>query len=68
MCANDFVVMDETVVGLWYKFRKWKEAFDCNGLNINLGKTKVMVRGIIAEDGLSKSKVDPFMFCSLTVM
>ena len=49
------------------KFLKWKEAFESNGLKVNLGKTKVMVISGITLDGLSKSKVDPCGFCSLRV-
>ena len=37
------------------------------GLNVDLGKAKVMVSGGITKDGLSKSKVDPCGVCSLTV-
>ena len=33
------------------KFLKWKEAFECLGLKVNLGKTKVMVSGSITKDG-----------------
>ena len=36
-------------------------------LNDNLGITKVMVSGGITKDGMSKSKVDPCVVCSLRV-
>ena len=41
------------------KFIKWKEAFESKGFKFNPGNAKVMVSGSIANDGLSKSKVDP---------
>ena len=49
------------------KFKKWKKAYESKGLNVNLGKTKVMVSCGITKDGLSKSKVDPFGVCGLRV-
>ena len=50
--------MSETIEGLRDKFLKWKEAFESNGLKVDLWKTKVMVCGAITKDGISKSKVD----------
>ena len=41
--ADDLILMSETIDGLRSKFLKWKEAFESNGLKVNLGKTKVMV-------------------------
>ena len=41
--------------------------FESNGLNVNLGKTNEMVTGGIIEDGLSKSKVGPFVVCYMNV-
>ena len=41
--------------------------FESNGLNVNLGKTNEMVTGGIIEDGLSKSKVGPFVVCCMNV-
>ena len=38
------------------------------GMKVNLGKSKVMVSGIITKDGMSKSKVGPCVVCSLRVM
>ena len=43
------------------------EALECRGLNVNLGKTKVMVCGGIRKDGLSKVKIGPCEVCSLRV-
>ena len=35
--------MSDSFEGLRNKILKWKEAFDSMGLEVNLGKTKVMV-------------------------
>ena len=67
LCADDLVQMSETIKGLRNKFIKWKEAFECKGLKVNLGKTTVMVSGGISKEGMSKSKVDPCGDCSLRV-
>ena len=37
--ANDLVLMSETIEGLRNMFLKWKEAFEIEGLKVNLGKT-----------------------------
>ena len=65
--ADDLVLMCETIEGLRNKFMKWNNAFECKGLKVNIGKTKIMVIGGITKDGLSKSKVDPCGACSLIV-
>ena len=36
--ADDLVLMSETIMGLWNKVLKWKEAFESKGLKVNLGK------------------------------
>ena len=36
-------------------------------MNVKLGKTNVMVSGEITKDGMSKSKADPCVFCSMRV-
>ena len=36
--------MNETVEGIRDKFFKWNEAFESNGLKVNLGNAKVMVK------------------------
>ena len=41
--ADDLVLMSETIDGLRNKLIKWKEAFESNGLKVNLVKTKVKV-------------------------
>ena len=43
--ADDLVLMSETIKGLYYKFVKWKEAFESKGLKGNCGKTKVVFSG-----------------------
>ena len=63
--ADDYVMMSETIEAFKNKSLKWKEAFECMGFKINLGKTKLMVSGGITKDGMSKSKVDPCGVCSL---
>ena len=57
--ADDLVLMSETIEGSRNTFLKWKEAFESKGVKVNISKTKVMVRGGITKDGLSKSTVDP---------
>ena len=64
--VDNLVLTGETVEGLREKFWKWKEAFESKGLNVNLGKTKVVVSG--AEDEVSVSKVDPCGICEKRVM
>ena len=65
--VDDLVLMSETIEGLRRKFIKLKEAFASKGLNVSLGKTKVMVSGNITKYGMSKYKVDPCGVCSLRV-
>ena len=65
--ADDLVLMSETIERCWNKFLKWKEDFESKRLKNNLGKTKVMVSGSITKDGLSRSKIDSFGVCSLSV-
>ena len=64
--ADDLVLMRETMEGLREKFWKWKEAFESEGLKVNLGKTKVVVSG--AEGVVSVGKVDPCGICGKRVM
>ena len=46
---------------------KRKEAFESKYLNVNPGKTTVIVSGSITLDGLSKSKLDLYGICTLRV-
>ena len=59
--ADDLVLTRELMEGLREQFWKWKEAFESNGLKLNLRKTKVVVSG--AEGEVSVSKVDPYGIC-----
>ena len=65
--ADELVLISERIKGLRNKFLKWKEAFECKGLKVNLGKTKVMVSDGITKDGLPNCKVAPCGVCSLRV-
>ena len=49
--ADDLVLVSETMEGLSNKFVKWKEAFECKGFKVNLGKTKNC--GGITKDGIT---------------
>ena len=61
------VLMSATIEALRSKILKWKEALESKGMNVDLGKTKIMVSCSITKDGMSKSKVDPCEVCSLRV-
>ena len=65
--ADDLVLMGETIKELRNKLFKWKEALGSKGLKDNLGKTKVMVSGVITKDGMSKCEVDTCEVCCLRV-
>ena len=43
--ADDLVLMSESMENLKEKVSKWKEAFECKRLKINLKKIKVMMSG-----------------------
>ena len=64
--ADDLVLTGEMMGELREKFWKWKEAFESEGLKVNLGKTKVVVTG--AEGEVSVSKVDPCDNCGKRIM
>ena len=57
--------MSENIENLKEKFLKWKEAFDSNGLKVNLKKIKITVNGLKGE--VLKSKVDLCAKCSKRV-
>ena len=61
--ADYLVLMSETIDGLSNKFLKLKEAFESKDLKVNLGKIKVMVRGSITKDVISKSKIHQCGIC-----
>ena len=43
--ADDLVLMADSMEELLIKFDEWKTAIEKKGLKVNLGKTKVMIRG-----------------------
>ena len=47
--ADDLVLMGETMEELRENFDEWREAFESKGMRVNLGKTKLMVRGMEEE-------------------
>ena len=49
MYADDLVLTSETMEELREKFWKWKEVFESKGLEVNVGKTKVVVSGAEGE-------------------
>ena len=51
--------MSETIEELRNKFMEGEGSFGEQGIEVNLGKTKVMVSGAITKDGLSIGEVDP---------
>ena len=61
-CADDLVLMAETMEELEAQFIRWKAAFEGKGLKVNLGKTKVMERssggGVVVL-----AKIDPLGVC-----
>ena len=63
--ADDLVLMSESIENLKEKFLKWKEAFESNGLKVNLKKTKVMVSRSKGE--VLKNKVDLCAKCGKRV-
>ena len=55
MYADDLISMSQTIERLRNTSIKWKEAFECMGLKVNLGKSKMMVSGCITKDDYLKS-------------
>ena len=51
LCADDLVLMNDTIEGFRNKFLAWKEAFESKGLKFVLGKSKMMFCGCIINDG-----------------
>ena len=48
--ADDLVLTGETREEVTNMFLRWKEAMECRGLKVNLGKTKIMVTGKQGEN------------------
>ena len=63
--ADDLVKIIKTIQELRNKFLRWKEALKSNGVNVNLGTTKVMICGDTTLDGTFKRNVDACGFCGL---
>ena len=61
--ADDLVLMGKTMEELRenYEYDEWREAFESKGMRVNLGKTKLMVRGM--EEEKCDSKIDPCGVC-----
>ena len=66
LCADDLVLMSETMEDLKEKFWNWKDALESNSLTVNTRKTKAMVSG--SEGELFKSKIDQCGVCGRRVM
>ena len=47
LCADDLVLMSKRIEGISNKFRRLKEAHKRKGLNVNLGKTKLIISGAV---------------------
>ena len=50
--ADDLVLMSETIEGLRDMFLKWWGAFGRKCLQVNLGKTRIMVSSSITQDAI----------------
>ena len=66
LCADDLVLMSETVEDLKDRFWNWKDTLESKGLKVKTRKTKVMVSGSKGE--IFKSKIDPCGVCGRRVM
>ena len=66
LCADDLVIMSETMEDLKEKFWNWKDELESKGLKVNIRKTKVIANGLERE--LFKSKIDPCEVCERRVM
>ena len=51
---------------LWARFHRWKSAVEGEGLEVNIGKTKMMVSG--AENTIALSKWKPRGICGKRVV
>ena len=52
--ADDLVLMSESLEDLRERLQRWRNALEDKGLNVNVGKTKMMVSGTEGEIALSK--------------
>ena len=63
--ADDLVLMGEIMEELRENFDEWREAFESQGMRVNLVKTKLMVSGM--EEEAFDSKIDPYGVCGTRV-
>ena len=54
--ADDLVIIAETLSELLEKFRTWKANLECKGLQVNVGKTKILVSAHNATKPVDSSK------------
>ena len=66
LCADDLVLMGETMEELRENFDEWREAFESKGMRVNLRKTKLMKSGM--EEEAFDSKIDPCSVCGTRVI
>ena len=59
--ADDLVLMSESLEDLRERFQRWRSALEDKGLEVNVGKTKMMMNGTEGEVVLSK--IDPCGLC-----
>jgi len=63
--ADDLVLMADSMEELQRKYKKWKDALECRGLRINVGKTKIMIGDGVKH--VCKSNIDPCAVCGKRV-
>ena len=63
--VDDLVLMSESLKDLGERFQRWRSALEGKGLNVNVGKTKMMVSG--TEGEIALSKIDPCGICGKRV-
>ena len=64
LCADDLVLLSETLSGLRGKYFRWKNVFE-KGLRINISKTKVLISGVVQE---IQKIIDPYVVCCKRVI
>ena len=50
LCADDLVLVSDTIEKPRRRFLNWREAFKTKGLKVHLKKTKVMVSADVKEN------------------
>ena len=63
--ADDLVLMSESLEDLRERFQRWRSALEGKRLIINVGKTKMMVSGMVRQ--IAMSKTDPCETCGKRV-